>query len=79
MISLSSCPFGLSCLTFYFHFFVAQTESTSCPQRGCYDCPKFAPGKNPYFQEKLSEATHVRAEYFKDTGTAAAYRKTVDL
>ena len=68
------------CVSLIYILFLARAiESTSCPQRGCYDCPKFAPGQNPYFQETLSESTHVRAEYFKDTGTADAYRKTVDL
>jgi hypothetical protein len=75
------CRFGPIDLTYKSIIFLGshKTESTSCPQRGCYDCPKFAPGKNPYFQELLSESTHVRAEYFKDTGTADAYRKTMEL
>lgn len=65
--------------SFYHYMQDKCSKSTNCPQRGCYDCPKFEPGQNPYFQKKLSQATHIRAEYFKNTGTADTYRKTADL
>ena len=53
--------------------------SHSCPQRGCYDCPTYAPGKNPFFIERHKEAEHVRAKEFMSTGEADKWRKVVEL
>lgn len=54
--------------------------SAQCPQRGCFDCPRYAePGANPYFHERLRTANHVRAQHFIDKGIAESYRKTADL
>jgi hypothetical protein len=61
--------------------FLVNVESTQCPQRGCYDCPRYKdePGSNPYFQERLARATHTRADYFKKTGIADSFRNTAEL
>ena len=54
-------------------------KSPSCPERGCFDCPSYKNGSNPYFQERVRKATHIRAKQFMDTGVADSYRKTTDL
>jgi hypothetical protein len=54
--------------------------SSQCPQKGCYDCPKFSNlGDNPYFKKRHREAEHVRAESFSESGVANEWRKAADL
>lgn len=54
--------------------------STSCPQKGCYDCPSYRnPGENPFFIAKQKDAQHARAQHFIETGDADPFRKAVDL
>lgn len=54
--------------------------SSSCPQKGCYDCPSYRhPGENPFFIAKAKEAEHVRAQHFIKNGDARIFRKYVDL
>ena len=54
-------------------------NSTACPQRGCYDCPKYAPGENPHFQLREQKAEHIRANEFKVSGEADQFRKVAKL
>ena len=57
-----------------------EIESGDCPQKGCYDCPRFSkPGENPYFQKKFKEAEHARAQHFISSGEADEWRRTCDL
>lgn len=61
-----------------FHNFI--TDSSACPQRGCFECPRWdAPGKNPYFQERHKQAEHIRARDFIESGEADKWRKVVEL
>jgi len=54
--------------------------SSSCPQKGCFDCPSFRnKGENPYFIAKHKEAVHTRAQHFIKNGDANIFRKAVDL
>lgn len=53
--------------------------STDCPKRGCYDCPSFAPGENPYFKAREREAESVRANYAIESGEADLFRKSAEL
>jgi len=54
--------------------------STSCPQKGCYDCPSYRhPGENPFFIAKHKQAEHVRAQHFIKNGDAKFFRKYVEL
>lgn len=54
--------------------------SKSCPQRGCYDCPKFnKAGDNPYFQKIHRASEKVRASDIMKSGEADAWRKTAEL
>jgi len=53
--------------------------SHTCPQRGCYDCPTYNPGKNPFFQERHKQAELVRAKDFMATGEADKWRKVLEL
>lgn len=53
--------------------------SVSCPQRGCYDCPKYAPGENPYFKSRHREAEHIRASDFIASGDANQWRKVAEI
>ena len=54
--------------------------SSQCPQKGCYDCPKFSnPGDNPYFQKNCKTMQHTRAQHFMENGDADAWRKTAEL
>lgn len=54
--------------------------SSSCPQRGCYDCPMFSsPGANPNFKERHRQAERSRAQTFVATGEADIWRKTTEL
>ena len=61
--------------------FSGHLESNKCPQRGCFDCPRFRddPQGNPYFQERLKRANHVRALHFVNHGMADNIRKAADL
>jgi hypothetical protein len=58
---------------------VSLVGSASCPQRGCYDCPTYAPGENPFFKERHRLAELVRAREFMMTGEADKWRKVVEL
>ena len=74
----------VTCVNIYHRFymltsFVLFSGSHSCPQRGCYDCPTYAPGQNPYFKEKHKQAEHVRAKEFMSTGEADKWRKVLEL
>ncbi|KAL7549034.1 hypothetical protein ACHAWF_012296 [Thalassiosira exigua] len=53
--------------------------SSSCPQRGCYDCPAYAPGGNPFFKERHERAERIRARDFMSSGEADKWRKVVEL
>lgn len=54
--------------------------SSDCPQKGCFDCPKYSkPGGNPFFIAKEQQAEHTRAQYFLDHGDVDHLRKSVDL
>jgi len=53
--------------------------SASCPQRGCYDCPTYAPGENPFFKERHKQAELTRAREFMESGEADKWRKVVEL
>jgi ferredoxin len=54
--------------------------SSSCPKRGCYDCPNFRnPGDNPYFKEKQKIATRARMTDMMASGDTDLYRKTAEL
>lgn len=56
------------------------TSSANCPQKGCYDCPRFSkPGGNPFFLQRQKEMDHVRAQFFIEHGDVDALRKTADL
>jgi len=53
---------------------------SSCPTKGCYDCPSYRhPGENPFFVAKHKEAEHVRAQHFIQSGEATRFRKFVEL
>jgi len=55
-------------------------SSGQCPQKGCYNCPRFSkPGENPFFQKHQTEMNHVRAQYFIERGDIDSRRKAVDL
>ncbi|CAJ1946446.1 unnamed protein product [Cylindrotheca closterium] len=53
--------------------------SSECPQKGCYDCPKFSKGENPFFQKNCKDAQHTRALHFMENGDADTWRNTADL
>eukprot|EP00525_Craspedostauros_australis_P002656 CAMPEP_0198113516 /NCGR_PEP_ID=MMETSP1442-20131203/5175_1 /TAXON_ID= /ORGANISM="Craspedostauros australis, Strain CCMP3328" /LENGTH=223 /DNA_ID=CAMNT_0043770637 /DNA_START=33 /DNA_END=704 /DNA_ORIENTATION=+ len=54
--------------------------SSSCPQKGCYDCPKYEnPGDNPFWKQRKRKSDHVRAQYFIENGHADFVRKTAEL
>jgi ferredoxin len=54
--------------------------SGNCPEKGCYECPKYShPGENPNFIKNQKRDTHLRAQYFSDRGDADAFRKTAEL
>ena len=54
--------------------------SSQCPQKGCYDCPRFAkPGDNPYFQKHQQNDNHIRAQYFIQRGDVDVMRKVAEL
>ena len=53
--------------------------SSSCPQRGCYQCPSYAPGENPNFKARHKQSEHIRAKDFMYSGEADKWRKVVEL
>jgi ferredoxin len=54
-------------------------KSAACPERGCFDCPAYKSGSNPFFQDRVRKATHVRAQHFMETGIADEYREMTEL
>ena len=52
-------------------------KESSCPQRGCYDCPSYAPGENPFFKERHRKAELIRAREFIASREADKRRKIV--
>lgn len=63
----------------WYHYLKGKCGSTSCPQRGCYDCPKYAPGENPHFKSRHQKAEHIRANDFKSSGDAERWRKVAEV
>lgn len=63
----------------WYHYLKAKCSGERCPQRGCYDCPKYSPGQNPFFKEKHSRAEHIRALDFIASGEADKWRHVVEL
>lgn len=63
----------------WYHYLKSKCAGSSCPQRGCYDCPKYLPGKNPFFMERHKHFEHVRARDFIVTGEADKWRKVAEL
>ncbi len=61
------------------HLYFSPLGSAACPQRGCYDCPKYAPGENPFFKERHKQSELIRAKDFMESGEADKYRKVVEL
>jgi len=54
--------------------------SSQCPQKGCYDCPKYSKaGDNPFFQQRQKEENHIRAEYFVENSDIDVWRNSADL
>jgi len=54
--------------------------SSQCPQKGCFECPRFSkPGDNPYFQKHMEEDNHRRAQYFIEHGDVNVWRKSAEL
>jgi len=65
--------------SWYHHLKQKCHGSKSCPQRGCFDCPTYGKGENPFFKEKHSRAERARAEDFLASGEADQWRKIVSL
>jgi len=69
--------------SWYHHFVNKCYRSNQCPQRGCFDCPRFANSNkdelNPFCEDKTRAGYHVRAETFIQRGDADTFRKTIDL
>mmetsp|Transcript_64 Transcript_64/g.98 ORF Transcript_64/g.98 Transcript_64/m.98 type:complete len:651 (-) Transcript_64:112-2064(-) len=63
----------------WYHYLKGKCVGSSCPQRGCFDCPKFNPGENPFFIERHKQSEHVRALDFKASGEADKWRKVAEL
>lgn len=63
----------------WYHYLKAKCSGERCPQRGCYDCPKYAPGQNPFFKERHRRAEHNRALDFIASGEADKWRHVVEL
>ncbi|KAL7538128.1 hypothetical protein ACHAXR_008311 [Thalassiosira sp. AJA248-18] len=64
----------------WYHYLKGKCHgSSSCPQRGCFDCPTYAPGENPFFKARHKEAEHIRATDFIESGEADKWRKVVEL
>lgn len=55
--------------------------SSSCPQKGCYDCPMYSsPGENPYFKQGQVKALEVRKkDLFESDELINTFRKVVEL
>jgi len=54
--------------------------SKACPQKACYDCPMHSEkGGNIFHKKKHSEAEHVRAQDFIQSGEADEYRHYFEL
>ena len=53
--------------------------SAACPRRGCFDCPRYAAGENPFFKERHRQAEHIRAMDFMASGEADEWRIVADL
>jgi len=60
-------------------FLICLSGSKSCPQRGCFDCPTYRKGENPFFKEKHARAERARADEFLANGEADQWRKIVSL
>ena len=63
----------------WYHHLKGKCGTTSCPQRGCYDCPNYAPGENPFFKARHRNAEHIRANEFKASGDADEWRKVAEV
>mmetsp|Transcript_30335 Transcript_30335/g.63175 ORF Transcript_30335/g.63175 Transcript_30335/m.63175 type:complete len:782 (+) Transcript_30335:68-2413(+) len=63
----------------WYHYLKAKCSGERCPQRGCYDCPKYSPGQNPFFKERHRRAEHIRALDFIASGEADKWRHVVEL
>jgi len=64
----------------WYHYLKGKCHgSHSCPQRGCYDCPTYAPGENPLFKARHRQAELIRAKDFMDSGEADKWRKVMEL
>ncbi len=63
----------------WYHYLKGKCAGSSCPQRGCYDCPKYKPGENPFFIERHKQAEHARALDFIASGEADKWRKVAEL
>jgi len=64
-----------------YHTFKAScVTSSNCPQKGCYDCPRYRnPGENPFFIANHKQAEHIRAQHFIKNGEARFFRRAIDL
>eukprot|EP00986_Skeletonema_menzelii_P013294 scaffold7621_cov152-Skeletonema_menzelii.AAC.7 len=63
----------------WYHYLKGKCAGSSCPQRGCYDCPKYKPGENPFFVERHKYFEHIRALDFIESGEANKWRKVAEL
>ena len=63
----------------WYHYLKGKCAGSSCPQRGCYDCPKYKPGENPFFVERHKQSEHTRALDFIASGEADKWRKVAEL
>lgn len=56
------------------------STSSNCPQKGCYDCPKYSTaGENPYFKERQIKAHSIRMNDFMQSDELNALRKIAEL
>lgn len=63
----------------WYHYLKAKCSGEQCPQRGCYDCPKYSPGENPFFKIRHKQSEHIRAMDFMASGEADKWRIVADL
>lgn len=63
----------------WYHYLKGKCAGSSCPQRGCYDCPKYMPGENLFFIERHKQFEHMRYLDFMASGEAAKWRKVAEL
>jgi ferredoxin len=63
----------------WYHYLKGKCAGSSCPQRGCYDCPKYRPGQNPFFIERHKQFEHIRYLDFLASGEADKWRKVAEL